>query len=292
MTGQGQATARFRSASVAVEIRSINNRFLKVSSRLADSVAGFEAEIESIVRLHLRRGSISINIATPGLTTSTPASINVEVLTNYLKQANQAIGQSKWLQPVGDFFLLPGVLQSSTDSDGDEKSNDGQEFEPVRECLLAAIADLQAMRVREGAAMAQQFESALNAFRGELATIRQHAGSSVKEYETRLETKLRAAQERLGIEFDPSDVIREVTLFADKSDICEEVIRFESHIAQMAELLAASESPGRKLEFLIQEMHRETNTIGSKSYDSNIAASVIEMKTLIEQLREMVQNVE
>ena len=289
MTGYGSASAPLAGGTVEAEVRAVNNRFLKVNTRLSEAVAAIEPEVEPIVRRHLRRGTVSVGIAVRSSQSPAAGSIDVAALAEYLRQAAQAAAAARWTGPMGDFLQLPGVVRGG---EAAEASADQTILPKVRECLTAALDDLQRMRLREGAAMQEQFSLTLQNFRRELSRIDALADQALGEYETRLEAKIRNVQQQYGLNFNPADILREVTLYADRSDIREELIRFESHIAQMESLLRADESPGRKLEFLIQEMHREANTIGSKSTHGDIAAAVVEIKTGIEQLREIVQNVE
>ena len=287
MTGHGQASIELPTGRVFVEIRSVNNRFLKISSRLSDAVSSLEAEIEPLVRQRLQRGTVSVSVKATGLVGSGGGQIDVELLANYLSQASRSMQLAGWSGPVGDFLALPGVLKN----EADEHEKDSI-LPPLRKCLKRALDDLYAMRIAEGSAMLAQFQDATKLMRTQLASIELRAPDVLKEYEERIKAKLSTAQEKLGLQFEPIDILRETTLFADRCDIREELVRFSSHLDQLDSLIAAEQSPGRKLEFLIQELHREVNTIGSKSYDAQVASSVIEIKTVIEQLREMVQNVE
>ncbi len=257
-----------------------------------DATSPFESEIESIVRGIVRRGSLNVTIQLTGGPRVGAATIDVSVLQSYLSAASQAVQQSSWIFPVGDFLALPGVLITERSAKDDEDDSRQLLLNATRECFVAAVNDLQTMRVRDGHSMAQQFRQTFDEFDVLVERIKEGSSRQLAEYESRLEAKVRKSLELLGTKFEAADILREVTLFADRADICEEIVRFSSHVQQMRDLIEGDESPGRKLEFLIQELHREANTIGSKSYDAAIANTVVEIKARIEQLRELVQNVE
>jgi len=162
----------------------------------------------------------------------------------------------------------------------------------VQETLTAAVNSLDRMRREEGAAMAHDLSQNCQQIASELTHIERRAPVVVDAYRTRLTDKLNSLLKEYGTEIQPADVVREIGIFADRSDIAEETVRLRSHLEQFQSTLQAAESNGRKLDFLTQEMFRETNTIGSKANDAEIAGHVIEMKTVIERIREMVQNVE
>jgi uncharacterized protein (TIGR00255 family) len=292
MTGHGQATRPFESGTVTVELRSVNNRFLKISSRVDQLASIIEPEIESIVRQQVRRGSLNVSIDIASLTAASPVSIDSQVLADYLSKASAACEQSGWNGPVGDFLSLPGVIVSGDQHQRPGRDVDDRRLHDLRECLQAAVSDLQSMRIKEGQAMAVQFGQTLDEFERLMEVIKEGVDRQTLEYGNRLESKLRKSLDLLGVKYETIDIVREVTIFADRSDISEEILRFDSHIQQMRALIHSEESPGRKMEFLIQELHREVNTMGSKSYDATIAGTVVEIKTRIEQLRELVQNVE
>jgi uncharacterized protein (TIGR00255 family) len=148
------------------------------------------------------------------------------------------------------------------------------------------------MRQEEGAAMAADLTANARAIAAELSAVERRAPQVVEAYRARLLDRLKGLLADLGVQIQPADVVREVGIFAERSDISEEIVRLKSHLEQFATVMAERDSQGRKLDFVIQEMFRETNTIGSKANDAEIARHVIEMKTAIERMREMIQNVE
>jgi uncharacterized protein (TIGR00255 family) len=162
----------------------------------------------------------------------------------------------------------------------------------VGAAIEAALENLDRMRAEEGRTMAADMRANCQATAAWLEQIRQRAPQTIETYRNKLAERVRRVLEEYQTSLDPADLVREVSLFAERSDISEEIVRLASHLEQFQTIMDLPESSGRKLEFLIQEMFRETNTIGSKSYDVEIARLVIEIKTAIERLREMIQNVE
>ena len=173
------------------------------------------------------------------------------------------------------------------------ETNLAEETWPIlQEVLAEAVNSLDRMRRDEGTAMANDLSQNCQQIAVALGHIERRAPVVVEAYRARLTDKLNSLLKEFGTEIQPADIVRETGIFADRSDIAEETVRLRSHLEQFQATLQASESNGRKLDFLTQEMFRETNTIGSKANDAEIAGHVIEMKTVIERIREMVQNVE
>ncbi|MEM7314913.1 MAG: DUF1732 domain-containing protein, partial [Planctomycetota bacterium] len=189
---------------------------------------------------------------------------------------------------LGSLLQLPGVVDEPTAS-GEDLERDWPVIEPT---LKAAVESLQQMRQAEGKAMEEDLLSNCQLIKSHLEKIEARTPEVVKNYETRLTDRLNKLLEKFDVEVEPNEVVREVGVFAERADISEETVRLRSHLDQFAKIVAEPESAGRKLEFLIQEFFRETNTIGSKANDSEIAVHVVEIKTLIERMREMIQNVE
>jgi uncharacterized protein (TIGR00255 family) len=183
---------------------------------------------------------------------------------------------------------LPGVV--------DERSaggvNAAEHWPAIQVTLEEALARLDEMRAEEGRAMAADLRSNCEAAIACLDVVRLRAPLVAEAYRTRLEERLKRVLAEVEVKFDPADVIKEVGLFAERSDISEEIVRLRSHFEQFEAILDLPESSGRKMEFLTQEMFREANTIGSKANDVEISRQVIEIKAAIERIREMIQNIE
>ena len=278
---------------MSIELRALNNRYLKVSVRAPDPYNLLESEFEKVVRRTVRRGTIQVNLRCDRQHTLQDFQINATALRSYLGQlraleedlGQERIGGNAWLAQV---LALPGVVPEPGNS-----SFRWQEEWPLLERVLEeALTRLQAMRQEEGRAMAQEFLQYRDHIAAQLDQIRLRMPVVVVAYRDRLHERVRNLLAELDIEIDRSELIKEVSVFAERSDIAEEVVRLASHLDQFQEIMNEPESPGRKLEFLTQEMFREANTIGSKASDVEISRYVVEIKGTLEKIRELVQNVE
>lgn len=291
MTGQGQGRCQIGSAEITSEVRAVNNRHLKIHTRTSDGLSSLEPKIESLVRSHLRRGSLQLGVQVIGGRQAAKFSIDTNVIEDYLTQCktlSTRLGLEDQDVSMADLLSLPGVVaEPKTDADIDDEVEGA-----VLEAVTKALNSLNEMRLSEGESMGRELKKQLEKLQSIVKQIDERAPTVIDEYKTRLSTKLSSALATVGAEIQEADLVREVLLMADKSDIREEVVRLQSHFVQFAQMLDADESQGRKLDFLIQEMFREVNTIGSKAGDATIAQRVVDMKAVIEQMRELVQNVE
>ncbi len=290
MTGYGEAHFQSDKLSLSVELRSLNNRHLKVSVRAPEPYNLLEPEFEKVLRKTVRRGTIQVNVRCERQFAPTDFRINASALRSYLAQLDSACAGLAVEKSVllGQILALPGVVPEP----GETIHAAEEEWPTVERVLEAAIKRLQIMRREEGAAMAQEFLLHHNDIATHLRKIKDRVPSVVIAYRDRLHERVRALLAELDVEIDRSDLIKEVAVFAERSDVAEEVVRLASHLEQFLEFLNESESPGRKLEFLTQEMFREANTIGSKAADVEISRQVVEIKATLEKVRELVQNVE
>jgi uncharacterized protein (TIGR00255 family) len=193
-------------------------------------------------------------------------------------------------QPLSleSLLALPGVVTEHVPSADDAE----RDWPLIRSTLEGAMENLAKMRTEEGRVMSDDLRANCRVIAAELAEIEKRVPQVSESYRTRLADRLKAVLIEHQVTLDPTDVIREVSIFAERSDISEEIVRLRSHLEQFDTIMDLAESSGRKLEFLTQEMFRETNTIGSKANDIDIARRVIDIKAAIERVREMIQNVE
>ncbi|MFK7735898.1 MAG: YicC/YloC family endoribonuclease [Pirellulaceae bacterium] len=292
MTGQGQGRKQLGSSEVTSEVRAVNNRHLKVHTRLHEGLGHLEPKIESLVRKSLRRGSLQLNVQVASGSGAPQAQLDEALLLSYGEQCKTVasqLGLDHQTIRITDLLALPGVV-SDPISLGSSPSPELENA--VLEAVEDAIKNLNQMRLSEGQAMAQELAEQTHKLREISGKIETRSPQVVDDYRNRLNTKISAAMQAAGHELQEADLAREVLIMADKADIREEVVRLASHLDQFNNLLNSGESQGRKLDFLIQEMFRETNTIGSKAGDAEIAQRVVDAKSIIEQMRELVQNVE
>jgi uncharacterized protein (TIGR00255 family) len=290
MTGHGEAHRHEDGLSITAEIRTVNNRYFKLNLRLTDGYAPLEPHVESLVRQQIRRGTVYVNVQIDREPRPDDYRLNEAVLTGYLKQLESAVGKAinRDAAQLAPLLTLPGVVHEPH-AEFDEIET---QWPKIEGAVSAALAHLAQMRIDEGRRMAADLASNARAIATELQKIETRAPLVVDAFRTRLSERLTKLLAEVSVNSEPGDVVREVALFAERTDISEEIVRLKSHLQELDAVMAASESQGRKLEFLTQELFRETNTIGSKANDAEIARHVIEMKTAIERMREMIQNVE
>jgi uncharacterized protein (TIGR00255 family) len=290
MTGFGEARREQDGWIVAVEIRAVNSRYFKLNFRATEGFAGLEPRIEAVLRESLRRGTVYVQLRLERTAAPDSYRINGEVLRRYRDELASLARQWPDARPpsMDALLTLPGVVEESQ-LRADSLDAIWNLVEPP---VQDAVQALGGMREREGAALQQDLSQLADALTGHLAAVARRAPEVVGEYRERLRERVGKALSDLNVTVEPADLLREVTLFCDRSDVSEEIVRMRSHLEQFRASLDLPESSGRKLEFIAQEMGRETNTIGSKANDSQIAQEVVEMKTALERIREQVQNVE
>ena len=288
MTGHGQASHRFGEFSIDVEIRTVNNRFLKVSTKVSELSLSIEPELESVVREYLKRGTVSLSVRVVSRGGYPSKLVNQSMLSAYIREAKIAAESTNtpFIADFANLLSLPGVLEPQSSTDLPELN------EAIRETVRDALKDLHQMRSIEGLSMKSKFIENLKQVREHRHSILQRAPVVISDYQSKLESRVRVAYESRGIGLETVDLLREVTLFCDKTDISEELTRLESHLDQFEKAIESEESQGRRLDFLVQELGRETNTIGSKANDAELSHHVVAIKTILEQIRELVQNVE
>jgi uncharacterized protein (TIGR00255 family) len=290
MTGFGEARRQTGGMSVAVEVRTINSRHFKLSYRASEGYGALEPEVEAVTREAIRRGTVQVNLRVERSAAVDDYRINVDVLENYRKQleayANRDVSGVK--VDLQTLLPLPGVIAERA-----RDNNDPREYWPTIEPVVQeALAATSKMRAEEGVALAADLAHNGQQIMELLDAIAKRAPEVVQSYQSRLTTRVEQALSELNVTVEPADLIREVALFADRSDISEEIVRLRSHLQQYEAAHMLPESSGRKLEFIAQEMGREINTIGSKANDAEISRHVVDIKTALERIREQIQNVE
>ena len=246
--------------------------------------------MESEVRATVHRGTIQVNLRIDRQRSPDDYRINVDVLDHYRRQLEGLRQQWQVTEPVSFAALLP--LPGVVDDAAAVAVDAAEDWPVVQRTLQAALESFGRMRGEEGRAMAVDLTANCRLAAASLDQIERRAPLVVEEYRARLYDRLKRTLAELDVVLDPGEVIKEVSLFADRSDISEEIVRLRSHLEQFQASMTLTESAGRKLDFLTQEMFREANTIGSKANDVEITRSVIEIKTAIERIREMIQNIE
>jgi uncharacterized protein (TIGR00255 family) len=288
MTGFGEARYTDERLSAVAEVRAVNNRHFKLVCRISDPFDAVEPEVERLVRQAVHRGTVQLALRVDRPRRPEDYQLNLVALRSYRDQleALRAPG-SPPIDPSA-LLALPGVVVERRGGDEDPHA-EWSVLEPV---VIEALARFQESREREGRAMAEALKSLGAALAEELAHVEARAPGVVAEYNQRLLERVQSlVRDRVAVE--PKDLIREVAIFAERADVAEEITRLRAHIAQFGEILDGRDAAaGRALEFVVQEMGREINTIGSKANDVAIGRSVVAMKGTLEKIRELIQNVE
>ncbi|HJX51693.1 MAG TPA: DUF1732 domain-containing protein [Polyangia bacterium] len=290
MTGFGRGTAEVGRRRLIVEIRSLNGRGsdVKVRGRDGDVPAAVETEIVRAVRAQVVRGTVSVTIREEGVE-APDAPIDLAVV----RQAHsvlEALRRELGLAEPVDLHTVAAFLAGPA---ARHVRHDEMTWEMVRPAVEQAVQEMQAMRAREGAALAADLRQRLESLRGLAEQIAQTAAGLPTRAARKLEERLAALATETAV-LDAGRLAQEVALLAEKLDVSEELVRLRTHIDHLGELFAerASTAPGRKIDFLVQEVGREINTVGSKVQDAPIAALVVASKAELEKLREQAQNIE
>ena len=294
MTGYGEARLQNDNLSLVVELRAVNNRYLKIVVRATEPYNLFELDIERVVRKSVRRGTIQVQLRVERPPRAADFRLNTTALKSYLEQISQLGNEMKLDRGIvsslmAQTVVLPGVAPEP----GLATLHADEDWSAIEQTLESAVARFQEMRRDEGKRMADELLSLRDQIGRELEQIRQRIPGVVVSYRDRLLDRVRTLLAEHVVELKVEDLIKEVAVFAERSDVAEEVVRLDSHLEQFRDVvLKESDGPGRKLEFLVQEMGRETNTIGSKASDVAISRHVVEIKAALEKIRELIQNVE
>jgi len=288
MTGFGRAEADSKYGLFTVEVSSVNNRFLELFVRLPRNLTVLEPQVRGMVNSSVQRGKVSlfVNLAENGQAPG-EALINVKLATSYYRQLQKLKRELKLKGDVEleDLLMLPEVTRPASVEIVVE------EVWPVIEKATAkALKAMVAMRAHEGRAMAADVRVRLKNMAALMRDIEKDTADSVKTYASKLSARI--AELLDGRKPDQVRLEEEIAVFAERTDITEECIRFSSHVDQFLNTLKQTDAIGRRLNFILQEMNREVNTIGSKASDFGISAGVISLKEEVEKLREQVQNVE
>lgn len=288
MTGYGRAVETVNGREFTVELRSVNNRYLDCSVKLPRTLNYAEDAIKQAVKASVSRGKVDVFISMKAETgEDVKVSLNEAVLTGYLDAMHQMVDQFGVADDisVSTVSRLPDVFSIERPEVDEE-----QLLADLLSVVAKALEGYDAMRRTEGAAMEQDLRSRGNTILELVAQVEQGNAQTVIDYRARLEAKLQEVLANTAI--DESRILTEAAIFADKVAVDEETVRLRSHLQQMDAMLTTGGAMGRKLDFLLQEMNRETNTIGSKCTDVRLARIVVDIKAELEKIREQTQNIE
>ncbi len=290
MTGYGAAQHVDDGVSYALEMRSFNHRYLKLSIKLPDHLQFLESDVDKLVRSRLARGSITCRLRVRSEDDVNLRPINVAALQRYVDQM-LLVRLPDGVKATIDLATLASLQGVCEPPDLDDQAQE-QQLAVVNDLTNRAMDTLIAMRREEGQAVQGELLTCCDAIRERLAQIAANAPKVVNEYHERLKSRVAMLMQAGGFELEAEGLMREVAIYAERCDISEEIARLGSHLDQFAHLCDRGDKVGRTLDFVSQEMLREANTIASKSNDAAIARNVVEIKGLIDRLKEQVQNVE
>jgi uncharacterized protein (TIGR00255 family) len=287
MTGFGTGHAAHGGEEVHVEVRSVNHKFCEVKVRLPREFGALELEISRQVKDRLARGGIDVTVRRSGSRAAVAPRVDVALAAEYARVFQEIRDRLGLPGAVGlaDILAAEGVVALEERAVAPEAVRTA-----VAGALEQALVELGAMRAREGEALARDLEGRLTNVAALADRVEGLVPAAVEHYRARLQDRVHELAR--GHAIDQGRLAQEVALFADRMDVAEEVTRLRSHLEQMRALTRGDEPAGRKMEFLVQELHREANTIGSKSQSAEISALVVALKAEIERMREQVQNVE
>jgi uncharacterized protein (TIGR00255 family) len=282
MTGYAAATRELPIASLAAEVKSVNSRFLDVQFRLPDELRPVEPALRELIQTRVGRGKVECRVSVTPPASATPRiSVNEGLLVELAevsRKVRAAVPDARPLS-VGEVLGWPGVL-------GDDRSA------ALREACVTLVHevldDFSATRLREGGKLAQMLVERTERMKGLLADIQPKLPEAIAAYQEKLSTRLREA---LG-DADDERVRHEIALFSVKADVAEELTRIAAHLGEVSRVVTAGGAVGKRLDFLMQELNREANTLGSKSVSKELSDAGLEFKLLIEQMREQIQNIE
>jgi uncharacterized protein (TIGR00255 family) len=288
MTGFGRGEGETGLGRILVESRSVNHRYCEIGIKLPKRLAPFEARIKEMIRSLVSRGKIDVSVK---LDSTGEERIQLAVDLNLASQYYKALQSLKETLQVKDDITLE-LIAAGKDvimvrEEAGEIEPYWQEIVPI---LQRSLQDMDSMKRSEGESLRKDLQERLEQIAREFETIKLQYPFRLGAYQTRLHERLRALLE--GSEIDASRFQQEVAFLAERMDITEEVVRAESHLSQFAVLLKGTEPVGRKLDFLLQELNREANTVTSKANDAEISQRVVEIKSELEKIREQVQNIE
>ncbi len=294
MTGFGSAQVSGSDFQLSAELRSVNHRFLKLNCRLSDELGSALEAVEAKLRKGLSRGSVTLNMRIQQASGKDQYQLDQELLSKYLTQAQEVADRHQLDQvQVRDVIALDGVIQSASSQGKDAQDAHAAEITKCAEEVVGqALEQLIEMQKREGEFLAKELlgmiAEASRLCKGLESSLPQAVKDAQKRYHQRIQDFLTEA----GMQVEPSDLMREIAIQAEKADVCEELDRMECHLKQYADVLESGSPVGRKLDFLTQEMFREANTMGSKLTDLKASQLIVDLKAIIDRVREQTQNIE
>lgn len=289
MTGMGKASGRCPKFHFEVETRSVNNRYLVIKNRLPDILSQYDQRLQEVLRRRIRRGTVDLIVRLKWAGAGPLGRINREMLEGYLREVKRLRKRERL---GGDLIPerllgLPGVVQFE-----EEETITAKEFALIEEAARSAVERLMRMRIAEGRRLIRGISKRRRLMERCLTVLERKARQGVGDRMKRLKSRVSEILNGDKLPADDPALQREIAILADRSDITEETDRFKSHLVQFDVIIASDGEMGRQLDFLLQEMGREINTIGSKACNASVSHEVVKIKAELEKIREQVQNIE
>jgi uncharacterized protein (TIGR00255 family) len=290
MTGYGEAQGEADGVSFAVEVKTVNNRYLKTIIKLPELASFLEEDIDKLLRKNISRGTINYTLRLKDASASALFDIDETALRAVLEKLSRA-GSATGINgaiDIGNLLNLPGIIQPALP----DKERAGQIKKLVLEISQEALDKLKRMRATEGDYLEADIKKCCTIIEEDLKQIRSRSAIVIKEYGDKLKKRVNELLAHAELKIDEGILAREVAIFAERSDISEEISRLDSHLQQFAQCCRGSDQAGRRLDFISQEMLREANTIASKASDTETTRYVVNIKCQIDRIKEQVQNIE
>ena len=287
MTGYATASAELDSGSLTLELRAVNHRYLDIQLRMPDELRCFEGDLRAAITAQLQRGKVECRINYAARSSQSGAVLNNDLLRQlaaWNMEVRATLPDARSLN-VADVLRWHGVLETPTASADELRAT-------LLDLLQNVLQEFSASRAREGEKLKDFLLQRLEKIEVLRSGVMPHVPAAIAAYEQKLITRLRDAMQGAPDGIWDERVRQEITLFASKIDVDEELSRLASHLTEMRRILSHGGAVGKRLDFLMQELNREANTLGSKSVDAEVSRSAMEMKILIEQMREQIQNLE
>ena len=284
MTAFSRASGQAPWGEITCELRSVNHRYLEINPRLPDEVRSLEPQIRDSIAQHIKRGRVDCSIRFQQLESGAEdVNVNTDLITKVIAVAEQVRAQNSNLQPlrVVDVLRWPGVVLAP-------QLDEDQIGTVAMECLEDAVRQLVDIRRREGERLLTTLLNKLEGAREIVDGLKTSVADWQRQFRQRVEKRLEDAR----VELDPTRLEQELVIYIQKSDVSEEIDRLDAHLEELSNVFHQDQPIGRRLDFLMQELNREANTLGSKSIDTRLTQASVELKVLIEQMREQVQNLE
>ena len=288
MTGYATASAELDSGSLTLELRAVNHRYLDIQLRMPDELRGFEGVLREAITAQLQRGKVECRINYAARSAQSGAALNrglLQQLAAWNREVQAALPDARSLS-VADVLRWNGVMETPTASADELRAT-------LLDLLQISLQEFSASRAREGEKLKDFLLQRVNKIESLRAGVMPHVPAAIAAYEQKLITRLREAMQNAPLQEAGDERIRqEIALFASKIDVDEELSRLASHLTEMRRILTHGGAVGKRLDFLMQELNREANTLGSKMVSKELSDASLEFKLLIEQMREQVQNIE